>query len=132
MGTNLDTSTTLGLKTLAQLLKEFGGGQAAADENLLLDIARRAARWQIPPPPWTRRGVGSYQLNTPYGLLTVQRTFGWVVKRDGARLTWMHNEKPIVFDSLEDAKASALVHAKDQGVDRFFDGTCWANARVTE
>jgi len=124
MGTNLDTSTTLGLKTLAQLLKEFGGGQAAADENLLLDIARRAARWQIPPPPWTRRGVGSYQLNTPYGLLTVQRTFGWVVKRDGARLTWMHNEKP-VFDSLEDAKASALVHAKDQGVDRFFDGTCW-------
>jgi hypothetical protein len=115
-----------GRERLDRFLQEFCGTGLAADESLLLDIAKRAASWQLSPSQWTRCGVGSYELNTPYGLLTVQRTFGWGVKRDGAPLTSVHNEKPIIFDKLEDAKTSALVHAKDRGVGRFVDGTCWA------
>jgi hypothetical protein len=116
-----------GRERLDRFLQEFCGTRLAADENLLLDIAKRAASWQLPPPRWTRHSVGSYELNTPYGLLTVQRVFGWVVKRDGAHLARMHDDNAIFFDKLEDAKTIALLHAGDRAVDWPADGTQWAN-----
>jgi hypothetical protein len=110
-----------GRERLACVLNEFG--QWAADENLLIDIRRGAAPWQLPPPRWTRREVGLYELNTPRGRLIVSRRIGWIVERDGAPLVWRCRGTPVFFDRLEDAKTSALLHCL--GEEEFPDGTGW-------
>lgn len=116
-----------GRERLDRLIHDFCGKRLAADEKLLAKTAERAAGWRLPPPLWTRRGVGNYELNTPYGLLTVQRTIAWVVKRDGAHLARMHDDNAIFFDKLEDAKTIALLHAGDRAGDWPEDETQWAN-----
>ena len=114
-----------GRERLDQLLQDFCGSSLTADDALLEIDRLEAARWQLAPPQWSRLGVGSYELNTPSGLLTVQRAFGWIVRRDAAPLVWGHNRKPTFFDKLEDAKKSALLHQSDRGVNHFPDGTRW-------
>ena len=54
---------------------------------------------------------------------------GWTVERDGVPLCWTVFGGKVIFDKLEHAKISALVHARDFGYDiRFLDGTRWINA----
>ncbi len=113
-----------GRERLASILKEFG--QWAADENLLIDIRRGAERWQLPPPRWTRREVGLYELNTPRGRLMVCRWIGWIVERDGMPLVWRFGPGNVFFDRLEDAQTSGLLHCL--GEEEFCDGTYWQKA----
>lgn len=114
-----------GRQRLEALLKGSVPTASAADENLLLDLEAVARSWQLPPPTWTKRAHGYYQLNTPYGLLVVRRLIGWTVERDGTSLVWAPAGKKVIFDKLEPAKTSALVHARDVGVSGFLDGTRW-------
>ena len=126
---DIDTSKQLpdgyewGSDQLRECAERFGLGYA--DDDQLLDMKRGAARWQLPAPKWTRIETGNYQLKTPYGLLTVQRWLGWIVYRDGAPLVWFFNGKPIMFNKLEHAQLSGVLHARDVGVDRFCDSTRW-------
>ena len=127
---DIDTSKQLpddyewGRDGLREIAEAFGLGYA--DDDLLFDIKRGAARWQLPPPKWTRIEVGCYELKTPDGLLTVQRMFGWAVRRDGTPLVWYLGGQIINFDKLEQAQTSAVLHARDVGVTRFCDSTRWA------
>jgi len=111
-----------GREQLRDILKEFN--QWGADEILLSGIRRRAATWQLPPPRWTRREVGLYELHTPRGLLIVQRKIGWTVERDGVPLVWRLSDRVVFFDRLEDAKTSGLLHCL--GDEEFPDGTGWS------
>src|SRR5258708_9735899 len=127
--TIVDTSQPLpddyewGRDGLREIAEGFGLGYA--DDNLLLDMARGAARCKLPSLQWTRIKTGSYELKTEDGLLSVQRWLGWVVRRDSAPLAWRFNGRPIIFDKLEDARTSAVLHARDAEVG-FPDCTRWA------
>jgi hypothetical protein len=129
MNEDIDTSKPLpddyelGSDRLRELAEGFGLGYP--DDNLLSDIRHGAAHWQLPAPKWTRIETGSYELKTPCGTLTVQRRLGWLICRDGAPLAWRFSSEPIMFDKLEDAQMSAVLHARDREVG-FPDGTWWA------
>jgi hypothetical protein len=117
-----------GRRELDRLLKECPDAPAAtADENLIIDITRAARWWRLPPPRWIRHARGLYHLNTPYGLLAVRRMIGWTVERNGMPLVWWcGGGKRVIFDKLEDAKTSALVHLTDEGTNiPYLDGTRW-------
>jgi hypothetical protein len=112
-----------GKQRLDRLLKEGDIG-LADDENLIIDIYREARQWQLPMPPWIKRAHGWYDMATPYGTLTVRRLIGWTVERNGSPLVWNPPyNKRVIFDKLEHAKASALVHARDCGPGSYFDCT---------
>jgi hypothetical protein len=98
-------------------------GDLVADESLCSDLARRAAKWQLLTPNWTYCD-GAYELMTPYGLMRLGYFFGWHITRDTVPLVWWHNQKPVFFARLEDAKTSALLHARDRNGDSH-DGTTW-------
>jgi hypothetical protein len=117
-----------GLTRLTQLVKQSGAAASAADENLLMDLrgSRGARHWQLARPTWTKRALGYFELDTPYGTLVVRRLIGWTIERDGAPLVWFHgNGGRVIFDKLEDAQTGALLHAADFGDHRFIDGTRW-------
>jgi hypothetical protein len=115
-----------GRARLDSLLEEYPGTGAAADVNLLLDISCVAQWWRLPPPRWTRVAQGFYCLGTPYGALSVRRTIGWRVERNGLPLVWWCSGSKVIFDKLGDAKTSALVHIADEGTNiRYRDGTRW-------
>jgi hypothetical protein len=102
---------------------------AAADENLLIDISCVAQWRRLPPPPWTSVAQGLYRLDTPYGLLSVRRMIGWTVERNGMPLLWFCTDRRVIYDKLEDARTSALVHMADEGTNiRYADGTRWGEA----
>ena len=105
-------------------------GASAPDKNLLLALDALARSWQLPPPTWTKRAEGHFELNTPYGVLTVRRLVGWTVERNAVPLCWFHPEERLIFDKLEHAKISALAHARDFGDERFGDGTRWDKSGV--
>jgi hypothetical protein len=134
---DIDTSKPLpddyewGQEHLKECLKAFPG-LSAPDANLLPDIARGASAWQLPPPKWVRVQEGIYELKTPYGLLTVRRMFGWVARLDGAPLVWCIGGQIINFDKLKDAQTSAVLHARDEAVDRFGDGTRWDREKTIQ
>jgi hypothetical protein len=109
------------------VLEEFLGDRLLADEGLRSDLASRAAKWQLPPPNWTYSD-GAYELRTPFGLLRLERFFGWRVMRDTVPLIWQHNQKSVFFHRLEDAKISALLHAGNRNGDNSYspDGICWS------
>jgi hypothetical protein len=73
-------------------------------------------------PAWRKRGHGWYDLATPYGLLTTRRLIGWTVERNEAFLAWNFSGVRMIFDKREDAKASALVHARDRPLIGYPDG----------
>jgi hypothetical protein len=51
---------------------------------------------------------------------------GWTVERNGLPLVWFCTGKRVIFDKLEDARTSALVHMADEGANvRYRDGTRW-------
>ena len=106
------------------LLEDFLGERVLADETLRSDLARRAAKWQLPPPKWTYCD-GAYELRTPFWLMRLECFFGWYVTRDTVPLVWRQNQKPVFFHRLEDAKTCALLYAR--GRDGHFSpgGTCW-------
>jgi hypothetical protein len=113
-----------GLRQLESLLKSIPTA-VAADRILVLDVERAAGCWQLPPPKWTKRAHGYYELNTPYGLLVVRRLIGWTVERSGVPLVWFWGGEKVIFDKLEHAKTSALVHAREYGSNYVGDGTRW-------
>jgi hypothetical protein len=115
-----------GRRRLDSLLKKSVARASAADENLELDLEAVARSWQLPPPTWTKQGHGYYELNTPYGLLVVRRLIGWTTERNGAPLVWFLDGEKVIFDKLEHAKTSALVHARAYRDSRFVDGTRWS------
>jgi hypothetical protein len=114
-----------GRQRLEQLLKQSGIDGCAEDENLIIDLRWRASAWQVLQPKWTERAQGCWELDTPYGTLVVRRLIGWTVERDGSPLIWCIRDDRVIFDRLEHAKLSALVHAADIGAIRFYDGTQW-------
>ena len=114
-----------GRQRLDQLLKESAATASAADENLVLDLEAVARSWQLPPPTWTKRAHGCFELNTPYGILVVRRLVGWTVELNGRPLVWAVGSEKVIFDKLEHAKTSGLAHAPDYGDIRFVDGTWW-------
>jgi hypothetical protein len=114
-----------GRQRLDRLLKESAATASAADENLVLDLEAVARSWQLPPPPWTKRAHGCFELNTPYGMLVVRRLVGWTVELNGRPLVWAVGSEKVIFDKLEHAKTSGLAHAPDYGDIRFVDGTWW-------
>jgi hypothetical protein len=115
-----------GRKQLDRLLSKSASSGAAADENLLIDIRHVAQWWRLPPPPWTRVAQGLYCLDTPYGALSVRRMVGWAVERNDLPLVWWCTDRRVIYDKLEDAKTSALVHMADEGTNiRYPDGTRW-------
>jgi hypothetical protein len=114
-----------GRQRLDRLLKKTVATASAADENLVLDLEAVARSWQLPPPLWTKRAHGCFELNIPYGLLIVRRLVGWTVERNGIPLVWAIAGEKVIFDKLEHAKTSALAHALDYGDVRFVDGTWW-------
>src|SRR5205823_11323980 len=129
---NVDISSSddheWGQQRLNSLLKESTAEVSAADENLLLDLEAAARSWQLRLPEWTKRAHGYYHLNTPYGHLVVRRLIGWTVERNGVPLTWfcVCSGNTVIFDKLEHAKTSALLHARDRGLAfSFRDGTRW-------
>ena len=99
---------------------------AAADENLMLILEAVSRSWQqIALPTWTKRADGGFELNTPYGKLVIRRLVGWTVERNGVPLVWCLFGKRVIFDKLEHAKTSALLHAADYGALTAKDGTRW-------
>jgi hypothetical protein len=51
---------------------------------------------------------------------------GWTVERNGLPLVWWCSGSKVIFDKLDDAKTSALVHVADLGAYvRYPDGTRW-------
>jgi hypothetical protein len=113
-----------GTKQLDRLLNNAHILGTAPDKKLLLDIETVARSWQLPPPTWTKRSHGCFHLNTPYGTLIVRRLIGWTLERNGVPLCWIDFDRKVIFDKLEHAKMSALVHARDIGYD-IPDGTTW-------
>jgi len=117
-----------GRERLTRLLKDSVETASAADLNLVLHLEHVAGSWRFRPPTWTKRAHGYLELVTPYGTLVVRRLIGWTVERDGVPLVWDvvdENEK-VIFDKLEHARTSALIHAIDVWDNRrFFDGTRW-------
>ena len=124
---SLSDDHEFGTKRLAQLLKDSRISAHVADQALICDLEVHFRSWQLVLPTWTKRAHGSFELNTPYGLLVVSRLFGWTVERDGVPLCWTVFGGKVIFDMLEHAKISALLHAKDIGWIRFPDGTSWIN-----
>jgi hypothetical protein len=114
-----------GRQRLDCLLKQSGVVGSAPDENLVIHLEGAARRWHLPPPMWSTRAHGCYGLDTPYGTLVVRRLIGWTVERDGAPIVWFSRRDRVIFDRLEHAKTSALIHAADYGYNRFVDGTLW-------
>jgi hypothetical protein len=116
-----------GRQRLDSLLKESTAKASASYEDWELDLEAVARSWQLRTPKWTKQAHGYYELKTPYGLLVVRRLIGWTVERNGAPLVWFLGDEKIIFDKLEHAKTSALVHARDYGDRHFPDGTRWDN-----
>jgi hypothetical protein len=114
-----------GYRELDRSLKASGMKASSADENLVLDLEAVARSWQLAPPSWIKHSHGRYELKTPYGLAMVRRLVGWTVELNGAPLVWSMGGERVIFDKLEHAKTSALVHARDWGESRFADGTRW-------
>ena len=106
------------------VLEEFLGQRVVADESLRSDLARRAAKWQLPPPKWSYCD-GAYELRTPFWLMRLECFFGWYVTRDTVPLVWMHNQKPVFFHKLEDAQTCALLYAGGRDSNYSPGGTCW-------
>jgi hypothetical protein len=126
LGPSVSDDHTWGRQRLEQLLKQSGVGATAEDENLIIDLQVRTSGWQLPPPAWIMRAQGCFELDTPYGTLVVRRLIGWTVERDGAPLVSFLGGDRVIFDKLENAKMSALVHAADIGTGGFPDGTRWS------
>jgi hypothetical protein len=99
----------------------------AADYPIISNIERQAEGWQLPMPSWTKRACGWYELGSPYGVLVVRRLVGWTVERNNEPLRWCYFGDRVVFDKLEHAKVSALVHAYDRGDFSHTDGTHWSD-----
>jgi hypothetical protein len=115
-----------GLQQLGSLLKKSSMAALPPDGNLVLDMERAARRWELPAPAWTKQAHGYYELNTPYGLLLVRRLIGWTVERNSMPLVWFWGGDPkVIFDKLEHAKTSALLHAGECGDMYVGDGTRW-------
>jgi succinate dehydrogenase flavin-adding protein (antitoxin of CptAB toxin-antitoxin module) len=62
---------------------------------------------------WRRRRRGCYELDTPYGTLHVNAYFHgcWTAARDTALLVHAHNNEMAIIIGLQEAKATALLHA---------------------
>jgi hypothetical protein len=114
-----------GRRRLKELLKTSGAEGCAADDNLMLDMEACARAWQLTPPSWTKRARGFLELDTPYGILVVHRLIGWTVERDGVPLVWFLSGEKVIFDKIEHAKTSALVHARDHGSAGLGHGVSW-------
>jgi hypothetical protein len=99
----------------------------AADVHIIKGIERQADCWQLPMPSWTRRAGDWYELGSPYGVLVVRRLIGWTVERNNEPLRWCYFGDRVIFDKLEHAKMSALVHAYDVGLPSHPDGTHWSD-----
>src|SRR5262249_8365842 len=122
-----------GRARLERLLKDSPGTGAAADENLLIDIRRVVRWWRLSLPTWEKLAEGFYHLNTPYGRFSVRRSMGWAVERYGLPLVWWDTGSRVIFDKLEDAKTSALVHLTDDGgYVRYPDGTRWLDPATSQ
>ena len=120
-----------GREHLKHLIKKVGLAAEAFDENLRLDLEAEAKSWRLPPPKWRKRTHGCFQLSTPYGELVVRRLIGWTVERNGASLVWYLSGRKVIFDKLEHAQTSALLHARDRGGHAFVDGTRWDDRPTT-
>jgi hypothetical protein len=101
----------------------------AADVHIISNLEHQAEWWQLPMPSWTRRALGCYELSSPYGVLIVRRLIGWIVERNNEPLRWCYFGDRVVFDKLEHAKVSALVHAYDRGDFSHTDGTHWSDGK---
>jgi hypothetical protein len=101
----------------------------AADVHIIGRIERQVESWQLPMPSWKQRARGWYELGSPYGVLVVRRLIGWTVERNNQQIRWCHFGDRVIFDKLEHAKTSALVHAYDVGgpLSCFPDGTHWSD-----
>jgi hypothetical protein len=107
------------------LLQKSPDAGQAADAALIGHLEYVRAGWQLPPPTWTKRAHSGYELNTPYGILTIRRLIGWTAERNGVPLVWFYNGKRVIFDKLEHAKTIALVHALDH-LECVINRTQWA------
>jgi hypothetical protein len=114
-----------GRRRLKELLKSSGAGACATDDNLILDLEACARTWQLLPPPWIKRARGFFELTTPHGVLVVRRLIGWTVEKNGIPLVWFLSGERVIFDKLEHAKISALVHARDRGNAGLGYGISW-------
>ena len=116
-----------GRQRLQQLLKASlatANTATAFDEALVSDLKVFARSWQLPTPQWTKRAHGCFELNTPYGILVIRRLVGLTIERNGWPLVWWQTRKKVIFDKLEHARTSALVHGP--GCDHLIlDGTRW-------
>lgn len=128
---DVDTSVSddheWGYQQLEQLIKRSGLAASPDDKNLLVDLRCRSSQWFLAPPVWSKLAHGYFELRTPYGTLVVRRLIGWTVERNGAPLVWRLSGRKVIFDKLENAKVSALIHARDIGANFYPDGTRWAN-----
>ena len=115
-----------GQKQLECLLLDFPD-TLAADIHVIRSIERQAESWELPMPKWTRRARGWYELSSPYGVLIIRRLVGWTVERNNEPLRWCYFGHRVIFDKLEHAQISAVVHAYDVGLPSHPDGTHWSD-----
>ena len=105
------------------------------DEDLEDRMAAVAQREDIAAIRWDRAlGSGTvYELPTAYGVLSIQKGFGWCVKRDDAPLVHARSPRPAVFTRLNVAKASALVHLQNGfgSLAPYQDGLWWDIPQAT-
>jgi hypothetical protein len=131
----IDGSTPLsdeyewGAERLSSIIEGWGGAAVVSDLSLLLSIRRHSRRWRLPMPRWGSVKIGHLELQTPSGLLSVRRKFGWLVRRGRDLLIWRCYDKPVMFDRLDDAKKIALLHAND-GAEFVPWQTCWAQKKA--
>jgi hypothetical protein len=116
-----------GERELKRRLLECTDGYAA-DVHITRNLERQAESWQLPMPSWTKRASGWYELSSPYGVLAIRRLVGWTVERNNEPLRWCFFGHRVIFDKLEHAQISALVHAYDLGEFSTRDGTHWCES----
>ena len=75
--------------------------------------------WQLPVPAWDRVQQGTYELNSPRGMLRVSRQIGWVATRQKSPLYHTLLGKQLVCDTLEEAQTMAVDYARYRDDDRF-------------
>jgi hypothetical protein len=113
-------------RRLDELLKQSGVDAAAADDNLIIELKWRAEKMQLKMPAWMEREQDRFELETRQGTLVIRRLIGWTVERNGVPLVWfLSGRHRVVFNKLEHAQISALLHAEDRRYPLLLDGTRW-------
>jgi hypothetical protein len=82
------------------------------------------------PPQWMQDSVTEYSKDTRFGLLSVgQEPLGfWSVYRNYHTIL-LHNGKPSVFRTADEAKAAADAHLRDETGEVSSDGYEWFSMR---